>query len=1034
MLRTMQTPDWLVRVDEWLGHLIGAGWHIGSDTELKIRSLVVRLQLDNIEVSSPSAAADWFSPLIAHTAEQQHRLKREFEAWQAGMVTGATQLTPLQKKSAAISASERASTRLKIFVGLAALLVPILGVTIFAGGAFDKTTTPGSTSPVDDGQFSIVGIVANVVLWAIPGLVAWLGLVAYGWRTRVLMRGLALRDAPKEALAIDLAKFALFSPIELRSWVSYFRHHRSVSTQRIDAALSVAATVRQAGRVELVTSRRRVSPEYLLLVDEYGRDDIICSLADLIENLLTAAGVRLERWEYRGDPRKLYKLNRQGEAGQTTELSRLYSRSPDHRVLIVTDATSFSDEDGVNIRPWIQKLRMWQGCCLLTPIPARQWGQRELGLMKLGFTITQATPDGLRKLAEAWRATDVERDRSPEDAIGAAISPSVRATRLERLLSADPYKWLGERPPTQLEQERLLSHLRELLTPPAFLYLQALAVFPLLRPRLTLAIGRILTDEQAQSLLTEETLALLCRLPWLRRARLPDWLRLLLVKELPDHDADRVRHAWATLLAATSSGRQSSGSTIPLEVVNQAEDGLADLVGRMLREDQEPTNFGEALLVAFMNSHSLPPLAVELESSRSRSRPNRERYWKLLALTSAFTFGILGGWMGWGNSSPRLQAISDAVYGLALPTTALLASFVASAVSTIVIVTTAARQSWGDVNFSGPQKFHTVAVPRFGGVSIAIGVSIIYLTTWTVEDVRMGRLLLACCLPVFAAGLIDDLTRSVSPRARMLASIISGGLAFWLIDAGISETSIPLLDWVASFMVGSLALTVFAITGVTHAFNIIDGFNGLASMCAVLILLAIAFVSSQVGDAQILHLTLALVGATLGFFVFNFPFGKIFLGDGGAYLLGFMTATIAILLKVRNPVVSPLFPLLAMIYPIFETLFTIYRRGLLRSRPLSMPDGIHLHSLFYRRLVRPESSFRALSLRNAIASVWMWSICFLSVIPATIWWDSTAVLWGFAATFVTLYCVFYWRIVRFRTPRWMIRTTKLALDVFREQD
>jgi hypothetical protein len=116
-------------------------------------------------------------------------------------------------------------------------------------------------------------------------------------------------------------------------------------------------------------------------------------------------------------------------------------------------------------------------------------------------------------------------------------------------------------------------------------------------------------------------------------------------------------------------------------------------------------------------------------------------------------------------------------------------------------------------------------------------------------------------------------------------------------------------------------VTVFAVAGVANSINIIDGFNGLASMCCVLILLCLAYVGFQVDDLLVAWLALAGVGAVLGFFVWNFPAGLIFLGDGGAYFMGFYLAEVAILLLHRNPTVSPMFPLLLCIYPVFETVF-----------------------------------------------------------------------------------------------------------------
>ena len=175
-------------------------------------------------------------------------------------------------------------------------------------------------------------------------------------------------------------------------------------------------------------------------------------------------------------------------------------------------------------------------------------------------------------------------------------------------------------------------------------------------------------------------------------------------------------------------------------------------------------------------------------------------------------------------------------------------------------------------------------------------------------------------------------------------------LAFAVLGAGVRSTCIPGVDWLLTFWLGSLGVSVLAVAGIANAVNIIDGLNGLASMCVILMLAALAYVGFQVDDRLIATVALAGIGAVLGFFLWNYPSGIIFLGDGGAYFLGFFVAELCILLLLRNPgEVSPQFPLLLCFYPVFETVFSIYRRTVLRSQPPSMPDGIHLHSLIYRR-------------------------------------------------------------------------------------
>ena len=331
-----------------------------------------------------------------------------------------------------------------------------------------------------------------------------------------------------------------------------------------------------------------------------------------------------------------------------------------------------------------------------------------------------------------------------------------------------------------------------------------------------------------------------------------------------------------------------------------------------------------------------------------------------------------------------------------------------------------------DVDTAGPQKFHAHPVPRVGGIGIVAGLALALLLLMWVhpQAAQFGGLLLLAGVPAFAAGVIEDLTKRVSPRARLAATAVSALLAVWLLDAVIRRTDIPGLDWAVSLALVAVSLTVLAVAGLANSVNIIDGFNGLASMCVIMMLGALAYVAFQVGDALLGSLALAGMGAVLGFFVWNFPAGLIFLGDGGAYFLGFFVAELAILLLVRNPEVSPLFPLLVCVYPIFETLFSIYRRRFLRAVPPSMPDGIHLHSLIYRRFMRwavGSRNAKALTRRNSMTSPYLWALCMFSVVPAVLFWDRSLVLSGFLLVFAVTYVALYWRIVRFKSPGWMRR-------------
>ena len=170
------------------------------------------------------------------------------------------------------------------------------------------------------------------------------------------------------------------------------------------------------------------------------------------------------------------------------------------------------------------------------------------------------------------------------------------------------------------------------------------------------------------------------------------------------------------------------------------------------------------------------------------------------------------------------------------------------------------------------------------------------------------------CNPQCKRGLCKAL------KYRILFIVLGAMIAITSLDTVIKDIGFKLPVW----LIGPL--TIIAFIGVTNSINIIDGFHGLASGVSLISLISFIILSAIYHDILILNLSLIMFFAILGFFVWNWPKGKIFLGDGGAYFIGFMFVIISILFVNRNPQISPWFPVCVLSYPIFEVLFSIYRR------------------------------------------------------------------------------------------------------------
>ncbi|WP_448583380.1 glycosyltransferase family 4 protein [Thermocrinis sp.] len=317
----------------------------------------------------------------------------------------------------------------------------------------------------------------------------------------------------------------------------------------------------------------------------------------------------------------------------------------------------------------------------------------------------------------------------------------------------------------------------------------------------------------------------------------------------------------------------------------------------------------------------------------------------------------------------------------------------------------------------GVQKFHKELTPRVGGLAIFIAClfSGMFLTIFGKPFGKEFLILFAISFPVFIAGFAEDITKKVSPKVRLFSAFVSGILAVVFLSAGLKEIDVPILDYLlTNSEMFSLFFTAFALAGMANAMNIIDGFNGLAGGVSIIIFFSYAYVSFLLQDEFLLYLSLIMASAIFGFFLLNFPFGKIFLGDSGSYLIGFVAGLEGVLLVKRHPEVSPWFVLMLLAYPVFETIFSIYRKKFLRKLSPFDPDAIHLHMLIYKRIIRKKYKTTPHVIRNSLTSPYLWGFQIIASIPALLFWKSTAILVLSFLAFCIFYVWFYFRIVRFK--------------------
>lgn len=221
------------------------------------------------------------------------------------------------------------------------------------------------------------------------------------------------------------------------------------------------------------------------------------------------------------------------------------------------------------------------------------------------------------------------------------------------------------------------------------------------------------------------------------------------------------------------------------------------------------------------------------------------------------------------------------------------------------------------------------------------------------------------------------------------------------------------LDELLTLTPVAVAFTAFAVGGVANAVNIIDGFNGLAVGAVAIMLGAMGFIALEVGDAPLANVAFVLAAAALGFGALNWPLGKLFLGDGGAYLLGFLLGWIAVLLPMRNPSLNAWVSLLACAYPVLEVAFSYRRKSRREGHHPGQPDRVHFHMLLHRRIARPIFSKFSRRIQNGMTSPFAWLYSALPAAWAIIFYQSTtALVTGFVIA-IFIYAVVYFKLTQF---------------------
>lgn len=301
-------------------------------------------------------------------------------------------------------------------------------------------------------------------------------------------------------------------------------------------------------------------------------------------------------------------------------------------------------------------------------------------------------------------------------------------------------------------------------------------------------------------------------------------------------------------------------------------------------------------------------------------------------------------------------------------------------------------------NLASIQAIHTAPTPRVGGIAIfaALCVSLLFAPASIAGD--YGYFILASSI-LFAIGLLEDTGTTLTPNKRLLACVVASGAVIALLNVWLPRLGVPGFDNFMPYAFIGIPVTLFITAGVANGFNLIDGVNGLASFTAMVSAVCLAIISFHGGYSEMVILNLMLAAGIFGFFLFNFPFGKIFLGDAGAYTIGFVLGWFGITILIGVPSVSPWAILLTMFWPLADTLLAIFRRRNRKADAMA-PDRLHVHQMVMRALEIYVLGRGKRHLANPLSTLVLAPFITAPALMGVVFWDQNAA--AFVAVIICL--------------------------------
>jgi WD40 repeat protein len=638
---------------EFIDNLRESGYIIGADQFLYVQEILLKLAADNQLPKDMNKLRLYIAPIICTSPDQQRDFYKRFQEWLYYGCPPIKKTSSLDPKliNPAVKKISRHRKYAILFLCLWTIVIIVSGIIFLNLSDYSEETTgipknqllkpekktdllphsdPDlqavdlSQEPIKNPKSEVlfdeikpqnkriekqVNIDYNYIIILSGGILFVIGVWFFRW-WRFKYAALYLKHQHTDS-DIDMSGFfvkepepRLFQSVAFLRTAQKFKKHRKVMSTRIDIKETVRKTVNSGGIFQAVMGFTVEQPEYLVLIDKLTYYDHQAEMMNTLIERLIENEIFVTRYYFDGDPRICYPANK--KFIENVNLEQLYVKYPKHQVIIFTNGDYFINTITGATTKWVQKFHEWKNRAILIPDPDHL-NQHMESFSHMDFIVMPADDMGMAILIEQWQA---DNDHPPY------LSSKTQQTPI--ILNLFSTQWVSESEPEKDKIKNLLKQLKLFLDPNGYEWFSACAVYPGLIWHLTLFLGYQLKGKDNNPLYSFERLKRLICLPWFKNGSMPDWLRKILIKEMPLKKEKHIRKVLFQLFL-TSNDNPINNFSIEYAVIKK---GTTNILSKSFFKRKNLLNmdnsiFSDYIFVSFMGDY----LSVRLPKIISIIRP-----------------------------------------------------------------------------------------------------------------------------------------------------------------------------------------------------------------------------------------------------------------------------------------------------------------------------------------------------------------------------------------------------------------------------